>query len=178
MYWLDNDSGVTTPPVIPPVVSATRKYFTEGGGGTQPSIPGGEWFNMITDELLAVLTAAGITPDKANHTQLLAALSSMFPNKSQFVAAIANSGYQKLSSGLIIQWINTTTTTGGRATGSWPIAFPNAFRCIVVNGGVGSSVASQVSAATGGNGTNATTYDVWVANGNAGSGVSIIAIGN
>jgi len=82
MYWLDNDSGVTTPPAIPPVVSATRQYFTEGGAGEQPSIPGGEWFNMMTDEVLAVLAAANITPSKANHAQLLAALQAMFPNKA------------------------------------------------------------------------------------------------
>lgn len=77
MYWLDNDSGVTTPPAIPAVVSSTRQYFTEGGGGDQPSIPGGEWFNMITDELLQVLTLGGITPDKADHTQLAKALQAI-----------------------------------------------------------------------------------------------------
>lgn len=77
MYWLDNDSGVTTPPAIPPVVSATRQYFTEGGGGDQPSIPGGEWFNMMTDELLQVLTLGGIAPDKADHTQLAKAIQAI-----------------------------------------------------------------------------------------------------
>lgn len=77
MYWLDNDSGVTTPPAIPPVVSATRQYFTEGGGGDQPSIPGGEWFNMMTDELLQVLTLGGIAPAKADHTQLAKAIQAI-----------------------------------------------------------------------------------------------------
>ncbi|MDU7778710.1 phage tail protein [Aeromonas caviae] len=77
MYWLDNDSGVTTPPAIPAVVSATRQYFTEGGGGVQPSIPGGEWFNMMTDEMLQVLTLAGIAPDKADHTQLAKAIQAI-----------------------------------------------------------------------------------------------------
>lgn len=77
MYWLDNDSGVASPPGIPPVLSSTRLYFTEGGGGEQPSIPGGEWFNMITDELLNVLTLAGVTPDKADHAQLAKAIQSI-----------------------------------------------------------------------------------------------------
>jgi len=77
MYWLDNDSGVTTLPAIPPVVSATRQYFTEGGGGDQPSIPGGEWFNMMTDELLQVLTLGGIAPAKADHTQLAKAIQAI-----------------------------------------------------------------------------------------------------
>jgi len=77
MYWLDNDSGVTTPPAIPPVASATRKWFTEGGAGEQPSWPGGEWFNMMTDELLQVLTLGGIAPDKADHTQLAKAIQAI-----------------------------------------------------------------------------------------------------
>lgn len=137
MYWLDNDSGVTTPPAIPPVVSATRQYFTEGGGGDQPSIPGGEWFNMMTDEMLAVLAAAGITPDKANHTQLAAALAAMFPNKTTFAASLAANGYQKLPSGLIIQWgsveFNFLAPPQTLAvTVTLPIAFPTAARSVVM----------------------------------------------
>ncbi|MGY4028223.1 phage tail protein [Aeromonas rivuli] len=77
MYWLDNDSGVASPPAIPPVQSLTRLYFTEGGGGEQPSIPGGEWFNMLTDEMLNVLTLAGVTPDKADHAQLSKAMQAL-----------------------------------------------------------------------------------------------------
>ncbi|MGU5666582.1 phage tail protein [Aeromonas hydrophila] len=77
MYWLDNDSGVTTPPAIPPVASVTRKWFTEGGVGEQPSWPGGEWFNMMTDENLQVLALAGMTPDKADHTQLAKAIQAI-----------------------------------------------------------------------------------------------------
>lgn len=77
MYWLDNTTGVAAPPTIPPVVSPTKLYFTEGGGGEQPSIPGAEWFNMITDELLQVLSLAGISPDKADHTQLAKAIQSI-----------------------------------------------------------------------------------------------------
>lgn len=77
MYWLDNTTGVAAPPTIPPVVSPTKLYFTEGGGGEQPSIPGAEWFNMVTDELLQVLSLAGISPDKAEHTQLAKAIQSI-----------------------------------------------------------------------------------------------------
>lgn len=77
MYWLDNATGVAAPPTIPPVASPTKLYFTEGGGGEQPSIPGAEWFNMITDELLQVLSLAGISPDKADHAQLAKAIQSI-----------------------------------------------------------------------------------------------------
>ncbi|MGY3943398.1 phage tail protein [Aeromonas tecta] len=105
MYWLDNDSGVTTPPAIPPVVSGTRQYFTEGGAGDQPSIPGGEWFNMMTDELLQVLTLGGITPDKADHTQLAKAIQtiafSAYPVGAPipWPSAIVPSGYAKFNGG-------------------------------------------------------------------------------
>jgi hypothetical protein len=77
MYWLDNDSGVVSPPAIPPVQSLVRLYFTEGGGGEQPSWPGGEYFNMLTDEMLNVLTLAGITPDKSDHAQLAKAMQAL-----------------------------------------------------------------------------------------------------
>lgn len=313
MYWLDNDSGVTTPPAIPPVVSATRQYFTEGGAGEQPSIPGGEWFNMMTDELLAVLTAAGITPTKANHAQLLEAVNAMFVNKNgdtmtgdmlgitapqfsndkkfattefvqralgsmagagslaagsisashlgkvwqpaegstitfptptsigvpvgasivlmmaartastmqpvagasflldtastaalpmvqgqtfrftafnatdwmvegnlktdkTFVSVLSSNGYQRLPSGLIIQWVVTSTAAGGRALGTWPILFPNAFLGSVASAG-GASSAATVTAAAAGNSSSASTYEAWVANGSAGVNVMIIGIG-
>lgn len=91
MYWLDNDSGVTTPPDIPAVVSAVRQYFTEGGAGEQPSIPGGDWFNMITDEVLAVLAEAGIAPDKASHTQLRDAIKMVVANAAATQAEVNES---------------------------------------------------------------------------------------
>lgn len=77
MYWLDNSTGVTTPPTIPPVQSPVRRYFTEGGQGQSPSTPGGEWFNMVTDELLALLALANITPDKADHSQISKAIQTI-----------------------------------------------------------------------------------------------------
>ncbi|MGL5007385.1 MAG: phage tail protein [Plesiomonas sp.] len=77
MYWLDNSTGVTTPPTIPPVQSSVRRYFTEGGQGLSPSTPGGEWFNMVTDELLALLALANITPDKTDHSQIAKAIQAI-----------------------------------------------------------------------------------------------------
>ncbi|MGL5763876.1 MAG: hypothetical protein ACRCX9_11715 [Plesiomonas shigelloides] len=77
MYWVDNGTGVTTPPTIPPIQSLVRQYFTEGGQGLQPTIPGGEWFNMVTDELISVLTASGISPVKGQHNQVITALKAL-----------------------------------------------------------------------------------------------------
>jgi len=56
------------------VASAVRKYFSEGGLGQPPTVPGGDWFNQITNEMLNVLSAAGIDPSKTDDDQLLQAI--------------------------------------------------------------------------------------------------------
>ena len=77
MYWLDNNTGIPTAPTIPPVISAAKRYFTNGGAGVQPSVPEDFWFNMVTDELLGVLDMAGIAPDKDDLGQLAKAIQSI-----------------------------------------------------------------------------------------------------
>lgn len=77
MYWLDNNTGIPTAPTIPPVISAVKRYFTNGGAGVQPSVPEDFWFNMVTDELLGVLDMAGIAPDKDDLGQLAKAIQSI-----------------------------------------------------------------------------------------------------
>ncbi|WP_346205858.1 tail fiber/spike domain-containing protein [Aeromonas salmonicida] len=74
MYWPDTQTGVDTEPARKPVASAVRKYFTEGGAGVPPTVPGGDWFNAITNEVLNVLDAAGIDPSKTDDDQLLLAI--------------------------------------------------------------------------------------------------------
>lgn len=74
MYWPDTGTGVDTEPARKPVASAVRKYFTEGGLGVPPTVPGGDWFNAITNEVLNVLDAAGIDPSKTDDDQLLLAI--------------------------------------------------------------------------------------------------------
>lgn len=77
MYWPDRGSGVSDEPARRPVASAVRQYFTEGGIGQSPTIPGSDWFNQITNELLNLLAASGITPDKATDDQVLAAINHL-----------------------------------------------------------------------------------------------------
>lgn len=90
MFWPDRGSGVPVEPARRPVASAVRQYFTEGGVGQPPTVPGGDWFNQITNELLNVLAAAGIEPSKVDDTQLTAAISTLV-SKYQRVSPI-NSG--------------------------------------------------------------------------------------
>jgi len=77
MYWPDRGSGVDIEPARQPVASPVRKYFTEGGAGQAPTVPGGDWFNQVTNELLNVLAAAGIDPSKTSDDQLLDAIRSI-----------------------------------------------------------------------------------------------------
>lgn len=102
------------------------------------------WFNGVQEELLAVIEAAGIAPTSANLTQLLLALRSagvfqtQATNDSSTKAAttafanpgssLAASGYQKLPSGLILQWGSFTSSGAGTSSVSFPIAFPTACR--------------------------------------------------
>lgn len=96
MYFVDNGSAVPVMPQVKPVSSATPQFFTEGGNGTPPTYPGPDWFNIFQLELLNVLKEAQIDPDKADHTQLVAAMKKLFldaslngsdiPNKATFLS--------------------------------------------------------------------------------------------
>lgn len=77
MFWPDTGTGVDVEPARKPVASAVRKFFTEGGAGQPPTVPGGDWFNQVTNELLNVLAAAGIDPNKADDDQLLQAINNI-----------------------------------------------------------------------------------------------------
>ncbi|VFS62683.1 Phage Tail Collar Domain [Leminorella grimontii] len=55
------------------VSNATPKWFTE----SPPSYPGAAWFNIVQAELLNLLDAAGISPQKADLTQLTQAVNSL-----------------------------------------------------------------------------------------------------
>lgn len=90
MYWPDTNTGVDVEPPRKPVASAVRKFFTEGGAGQAPTVPGGDWFNQITNELLNVLVAAGIDPSKVDDNQLLQAINILAGE------AIQQSGYSQL----------------------------------------------------------------------------------
>lgn len=87
MFWPDRGSGVSVEPARTPVASAVRQYFTEGGAGQPPTVPGGDWFNQVTNELLNVVLAAGLEPSKSEDDQLKNAIlelasSSLLPDGS------------------------------------------------------------------------------------------------
>ncbi|MDX7855156.1 hypothetical protein SJU92_03890 [Aeromonas caviae] len=92
MYWPDTNTGVDVEPTRKPVASAVRKFFTEGGVGQAPTVPGGDWFNQVTNELLNVLAAAGIDPSKTDDEQLLAAINVLIVNRFSGVDGASNIG--------------------------------------------------------------------------------------
>ncbi|HDL7423635.1 TPA: hypothetical protein PXN54_002357 [Yersinia enterocolitica] len=90
MFHLDNETGVPVMPDLPPTQSNEAKWFTEGGNGVAPSWPGSTWFNIIQAEMLNVLAAAGITPDKENLSQLSEAITNLINSDSNTFLKVAN----------------------------------------------------------------------------------------
>ncbi|MBO2656062.1 hypothetical protein I6M49_21700 [Shewanella algae] len=79
MHQIDNE---TTTPEMPPFEEAVIPgWFTKGGQGKAATYPGADWFNMVQAELLNVLVAAGITPDKASLNQLASAITALISNQ-------------------------------------------------------------------------------------------------
>ena len=105
-YWPDTGTGVDTQPARKPVQSAIRKYFTVGGIGQAPTVPGGDWFNQMTNEVLNVLEAAGIEPSKTDDDQLLKAIRSIivsYNGVSSFETVLAMKQDQSLLPGMMVQ---------------------------------------------------------------------------
>ncbi|WP_437889575.1 hypothetical protein [Phytobacter sp. V91] len=92
MFHIDNKSGVAVMPPVKEKFSVAPLFFTEGGNGIPPSWPGADWFNIVQSELLSVLSAAGIEPDKLDQTQLHAALKKLLLSRTNPGADIANDG--------------------------------------------------------------------------------------
>jgi len=78
MQRVDTSTAAAALPTNDP--NGTPGYFTKGDpvGGTPATVPGQDWFNSVQEEILAPILAAGMTPDKAVRSQLLAALKTLF----------------------------------------------------------------------------------------------------
>jgi len=83
--------------------TGTPGYFRNGDpvAGTQATVPGQDWFNMVQEELLNVITAAELAPSATDDTQLLQAIMRLIAagrvtveNASETVAGILKLGTQ------------------------------------------------------------------------------------
>ena len=131
MDRLANGTQVPALPTMPAPVG-TPGYGTNGnpGLGQLGSIFGAAEFNPIQEELMSFILAAGITPDRNNFAQVLAACTALFGGGGTLSA----NGWQRLAGGLILQWGSFSGTTGSLVDGvaenpaiavTFPIAFPN-----------------------------------------------------
>lgn len=74
MFYPDNDTGIDVMPEIAPKQSDTVKWFTKGGKGIEPTVPGQDTWNIWQAELLNILNLANIKPDKTKLDQIAQAI--------------------------------------------------------------------------------------------------------
>lgn len=74
MYHLDNTSGVPEMPEPKETQSMSPRWFGESQEQGGISWPGADWFNVVQAELLNLLAAAGIEPEKHAYDQLSRAI--------------------------------------------------------------------------------------------------------
>ncbi|AFJ48043.1 hypothetical protein [Shimwellia blattae] len=77
MYHLDNTSGVPEMPEPKEQQSITPRWFGESQEQGGISWPGADWFNVVQAELLNLLAAANIQPDKKSYDQLSKAIPKL-----------------------------------------------------------------------------------------------------
>ncbi len=128
MRRLANGTQVAAKPA-PAAAVGTPGFGTNGNptAGVQASIFDADTYNIIQEEIAAVIEAAGLTldPTGTNITQLLVALRGMFGG----VGLLATNGYMRLPGGVVMQWGNATSTSG--TTGIlFPTAFPTTCRSV------------------------------------------------
>jgi len=75
-----------------PNVGLHNGKFTDGAadGSYPPSLDPASWANAVTDEIKAVITAAGLVPTEGNNTQMAAAIAAL-------IAASAATGLKALA---------------------------------------------------------------------------------
>jgi microcystin-dependent protein len=78
MYRIDNASSVSAKPAVP--AAGTPGYFSNGNPATaqEATIVEDWWCNQIQDEILTVITQAGLAPAKNDTTQLYQALNLLY----------------------------------------------------------------------------------------------------
>ncbi|MFM0002749.1 hypothetical protein PQR57_17145 [Paraburkholderia dipogonis] len=70
MFRIDDATAASSLPT--PEAAGTEGYFTEGNPatGTPATLERASWFNMVQEELRAIVVAGGLTPSKTTYTQV------------------------------------------------------------------------------------------------------------
>ena len=103
--------------------------FTEGSpaGGVPATVVSGDWLNDVQEELMTLLTTAGIAPVKGVRNQVYLALQQLFVSSD--LAGSPN--YQFLPGDKLLQFGSVTSSGTGYQDLTFPIAWPAAMRAIV-----------------------------------------------
>ncbi len=134
--------AIGTPPTAP--VSPSIGYPTSGnpGSGVAATRPGPYWFHMITEELRALIVAAGLTPAQGTLNQVLLSIQALISAAPVVPigtllwvpSTVAPPGYLKANGALISRatytalWTHAQTTGNVTANdGAWSVATPGSF---------------------------------------------------
>lgn len=81
MYQTDVSTAATSIPT--PAAASTQGYFTNGNpaAGVPATILDADWLNMVQQELVNVVQAAGETPSKTTYNQVLLAIKRLVQNQ-------------------------------------------------------------------------------------------------
>ncbi|NHR07636.1 hypothetical protein HA052_20825 [Chromobacterium haemolyticum] len=138
----------TTPVTLPnPTTvapgSVVELVGTDGANNYSVNVTGGSNIGAYSGFSGTTLTCNGGTPTVLENTGSMWTVASGAERYRQdFNSSLASSGYQKLPSGLIIQWGQTNTSTGGSVAITYPLAFPNNVFSLIAgsNSGIGSNL--------------------------------------
>lgn len=126
-------------PKSDPTARLLSDKFTDGDpvNGIPASRDSADYQNMVFDELINVISQAGLEPDEGDLTQLAAAVVALVGGTFD-VRAWGTNDYVRIPDkpgGLIIQWGMVGIAPSGPLVSSasssvpvtWPITFPNAY---------------------------------------------------
>lgn len=88
--------------------------------------------------------------------------NNQLPDMSSFATSLSGNGWQKLPGGLIIQWAQVLSNSGGFAPWTYPIAFPNACLQAYASAFVGATANNFTLTMIGNPGTTAVTTACYV----------------
>lgn len=111
-------SGASASPPTMPVAPSLGFPAPGNPGVSLATKPGAWWYHMVTQELLAVVSAAGLTPDQANLSQVLAAIRTLAVGRLVNVQVFNASGTYTPSSSRISKIVVEAVGGGGAGGGA------------------------------------------------------------
>lgn len=133
MFRIDHPSAAAVLPA--PSAAGTPGYFQSPaiGSGIPPTVVTQDWLNTQQEELMAIILYAGLTPDKANNAQVLAALLATFGSPAAAADLWAGTDNSKFATALALKQAMVAQTLTDASTIAWDMNL--GFRAKVTLGG-------------------------------------------